>query len=263
MYPWELNPDLTQDRLVTLARAAVTTRNRAFAEADRAAGDTNWGLACKAHERLMHCLGHLAGGGEHPWLTVIRDGLYLMPRIDDVPVRVFRGTPDRPGSRHLDALRLEHERAQPARPQMAFDFMGGAVDDGTGPWYWLMAMETGDGGMVSRVVFFQANDAGETRYPWECPLVVEERAAVVAVEVAAPVLPVVVEAAAPPVVAALVAATPIATEAAPRSPSATLFGEEPAPPARGEGARGRGRRAGRGPSVAPQQAELWGAAAAE
>ena len=33
-----------------------------------------------------------------------------------------------------------------------------------------MAMETDAAGMVARVVFVQANDAGETRHPWECPL---------------------------------------------------------------------------------------------
>jgi hypothetical protein len=154
--------------LETLARVAVTTRNRAFAEADRAAGDTNWGLACKAHERLMHALSDLVHSGDKPWLALVRDGLYLMPLIEGVPVRLYRGAADRPSSRHLDALRLEHERWQATRSQMAFDFMAGATSDG--PWYWLMAMETDAAGIVTRVVYFQANDAGETRNPWECPL---------------------------------------------------------------------------------------------
>jgi hypothetical protein len=166
--PWELNPALVQDRLETLAHVAVGTRNQAFAEADRSAGDTNWGLACKAHERLMHALGDLVMRGHHPWLGLVRDGLYLMPLVDGVPVRLFRGAADRPSARHLDALRLEHERCHASAPQMTFDFMAGASADG--PWYWLMAMETNADGMVTRVVFFQANDAGETRHPWECSL---------------------------------------------------------------------------------------------
>ena len=168
LLPWDLTPVLTQDRLVALAGVAVATRNRAFAEADREAGDTNWGLACKAHERLMFALAKLTAGGEHPWLQIVREGLYLMPLIEGVPVRLYRGAADRPGSRHLDAVRLEYERSQPAQPQITFGFMGAGGDDG--PWYWLMAMETGPAGMVSRVVFVQANDAGETRHPWECPL---------------------------------------------------------------------------------------------
>jgi hypothetical protein len=166
--PWELTPALLQDRLETLARVAVSTRNRAFAEADRAAGDTNWGLACKAHERLMHALSELVNRGAHPWLGLVRDGLYVMPLVDGVPVRLYRGAADKPSSRHLDAVRLEHERWQANAPQMAFDFMSGVSSDG--PWYWLMAMETDANGMVTRVVFVQANDAGQTRHPWECPL---------------------------------------------------------------------------------------------
>lgn len=164
--PWDLTPVFEQHRLVTLAAVAVATRNRAFSEADREAGDTNWGLACKAHERLMCSLARLSG--EHPWLKVVREGLYVMPLIEDVPVRLYRGAPDRPGSRHLDAVRGEYERSKPAHSQMTFDFLASAADGG--PWYWLMAMETDAAGMVSRVVFIQANDAGETRHPWECPL---------------------------------------------------------------------------------------------
>ncbi len=260
MYPWELNPVLTEDRLVALARAAVSARNRAFAEADRAAGDTNWGLACKAHERLMFALGRLAHDGEHPWLSVTRDGLYLMPHIEDVAVKVYRGSVERIGSRHLDALRLEHERTEAARPQMAFGFMVGGEDDG-GPWYWLMAQETDEAGMVARVVYVQANDAGETRYPWECPFAVEERvepvvAAVPApVEAAVEVAPTVpVEA---PVVEAPVAAAPVA--------AGLVLTPVPAPePAPAAAANETGRkRAPRRARPAPQQAELWGAVGAE
>jgi hypothetical protein len=112
----------------------------------------------------MHALQKLAG--EHPWLTVIHEGLYVMPLVEGVPIRLYRGAPDRPGSRHLEAARLEHERSRTAESQMAFDFM---ADPAGGPWYWLMAMETGAEGRVCRVVFVQANDAGETRHAWECP----------------------------------------------------------------------------------------------
>jgi hypothetical protein len=231
--PWELNPVLEQDRLALLAHAAVATRNRAFAEADRAAGDTNWGLACKAHERLIHVLGTLAGSGEHPWLTVVRDGLYVMPHIDGVPVRLYRGAPDRPGARHLEALRLEHEHAQqPARPQMAFDFMDGSAG---GPWYWLMAMETDAAGMVTRVVFVQANDAGETRNAWECPLDKHEKHDEVE---PAP------------------ASEKRMVQAAAVAPAAVVADEG------GGGAPRRGRRSATKPA-APRQEALWGAIGAE
>ena len=252
MYPWELNPVLTEDRLVVLARVAVTARNRAFAEADRAAGDTNWGLACKAHERLMFALGRLAADGEHPWLTVTRDGLYLMPRVEDVPVKVFRGSANRPSTRSLDALRLEHERAQAAAPQMAFGFMVGGEDDG-GPWYWLVALETDEAGMVARAVYVQANDAGETRYPWTCPFALEEPAAEAEAVVPAPVDAV----AAAPVEA--VAAAPAQAEIAFEAPAAPAA----VPAAANETGRRRAPRRVRPVRPVAQQAELWGAVGAE
>lgn len=164
--PWDLNPALKRERLVTLARLIAETRNKVFAQADREAGDSNWGLACRAHERLGHALVRMAESGKHPWLTVSREGLYLMPRIDGLPIRAYRGAPDRPASRHLDALRAELERNPPK--QTAFSFMDAADQDG--PWLWLMALETDGFGQVARVTYLQANDAHETRNAWECPL---------------------------------------------------------------------------------------------
>jgi hypothetical protein len=164
--PWDVNPALKLERLVTLARLVAETRNKVFAAADREEGDTNWGLGCRAHERLGHALARLADAGKHPWLTVTREGLYLMPLIDGIPVRPYRGAPTKPGSRHLDAVRAEAERSQPK--QTAFSFMDGLEQDG--PWHWLMALETDATFKVVRVVYLQANEAGVTRHHWECPL---------------------------------------------------------------------------------------------
>jgi hypothetical protein len=164
--PWELNPALKRERLVLLARLVAENRNKVFAEADREAGDTNWGLACRAHERLGHALVRLAEAGKQPWLAVSREGLYLMPRIEGVPIRPYRGAPDRPASRHLDALRAELERNPPK--QVMFSFMDAADQDG--PWFWLMALETNETGQVSRVTYLQVNEANVTRHAWVCPL---------------------------------------------------------------------------------------------
>jgi hypothetical protein len=164
--PWDLQPALREERLVTLARLVAEVRNKVFAEADREAGDTNWGLACRAHERLGHALVRTASEGTYPWLSVSREGLYLMPLIDGIPVKPYRGAPQKPGSRNLDAVRGETSRSQPK--QTAFSFMDGLDTDG--PWFWLMALETDEAGRIAKVTFLQANEAGETRHPWVCPL---------------------------------------------------------------------------------------------
>ncbi|WP_437783652.1 hypothetical protein [Sorangium sp. So ce1097] len=166
--PWELNPVLQQSRLLLLAQTAVDVRNKAFSEANREEGDTSWGIGCKAHERFGHALCKLSESGKHPWLSVHRDGLFFMPHIEGIAVRVYRGPADRPSQRHLDAARIEHNRRSEPR-QMAFSFMGQATEP-DGPWFWMMAVETDVEGRALRAVFFQANEAGGTRNAWEAPV---------------------------------------------------------------------------------------------
>lgn len=166
--PWELNPALDQSRLLLLAQTAFDVRNKAFREANREEGDTSWGIGCKAHERFGHALCRLSESGNHPWLTVYRDGLYLMPHIEGVAVRVYRGPADKPSQRHLEAARSEHNRRSEPR-QMAFSFMGQEIEP-DGPWFWMMAIETDVEGRALRAVFFQANEAGGTRNAWEAPV---------------------------------------------------------------------------------------------
>ncbi|WP_437680156.1 hypothetical protein [Sorangium sp. So ce131] len=213
--PWELNPALDQSRLVLLAQTAVNVRNKAFSEANREEGDTSWGIGCKAHERLGHALCRLAESGKHPWLSVHRDGLYLMPLIEGVAVRVYRGPADKPSQRHLEAARIEHNRRSEPR-QMAFSFMG-QPDEPDGPWFWMMAIETDVEGRALRAVFFQANEAGGTRNAWEAPVELSAAPAVDAPAAAAP---------AP----AVDAATPAAAAPAPQ--------EKPTRPARPRAAAG-------------------------
>ncbi|MGZ3476252.1 MAG: hypothetical protein ACXWUG_20195, partial [Polyangiales bacterium] len=86
-----MDPSLKPRRLALLSQVAVETRNRAFDEANRSEGDTNWGLGCKAHERFCHALSQLAEGAESPWLRVRREGLSFTTMVESTPIRVYRG----------------------------------------------------------------------------------------------------------------------------------------------------------------------------
>jgi hypothetical protein len=168
VFPWDVDPALKSSRLLLLARLAVETRNTAIAEADREAGDTNWGIGCKAHERFAHAVTKLADTTERRWLRVHRDGLSFVSFIEGVAVRAYHGAADRPQARHVYAAQLETRTPVDPR-QMAFDF----VERHEAPedrWAWLMAMETDDEGNALRVVFFQANALGATRHAWIAPL---------------------------------------------------------------------------------------------
>lgn len=165
--PWEVEPVLKGRRLALLAQVAIETRNRAFAEANRDEGDTNWGLGCKAHERFCYALTQLAEGAESPWLRVRREGLSFTTFVEHVPVRVYRGSALRPPMRHVRSMAAE-ARTVDDRQLSLFGLLGEPPAETT-PWFWMMAVETFDDGRVQRVVFFQIEETGATRNHWEPP----------------------------------------------------------------------------------------------
>jgi hypothetical protein len=175
--PWDIDAALKPKRLVLLARAAVDTRNQALAEANREAGDTNWGIGCKAHERFAHSVAKLAETSERSWLRVHRDGLAFTSYVEGVAVRAFRGEADHPSARHVYAAQLESESEDEAfdKRQLALPFAWQPPpqpkeNDPAERWVWLMAVETDAEGRAVRVVFFQANALGHTRHRWIAPL---------------------------------------------------------------------------------------------
>lgn len=159
--PWEVEPVLKARRLQLLAQVAIETRNRAFSEANRGEGDTNWGLGCKAHERFCHALQHLAEGAESPWLRVRREGLSFTTFVEHLPVRVYRGSALRPPMRHVRAMAAERADGR------QLTLFGEAAPPNE--WFWMMAVETFDDGRVKRTSFFQVDESGATRNQWEPP----------------------------------------------------------------------------------------------
>ncbi|MGO8997610.1 MAG: hypothetical protein ACLQVI_30200 [Polyangiaceae bacterium] len=174
--PWDVDSPLKPKRLLLLARLAVETRAQALAEADREAGDTNWGIGCKAHERFAHAVAKLADSTERSWLRVHRDGLSFVSFIEGVAVRAYHGAADRPHARHVYAAQAESHREAVDPRQLALPFGHEAPAPGE-RWAWLMAVETDDEGRALRVVFFQANAAGATRYAWVAPVDIDGIAA--------------------------------------------------------------------------------------
>jgi hypothetical protein len=107
---------------------------------------------------------------------VHRDGLSFVSVVDGVAVRAYRGPADKPHARHVQAAQLESDREGAVDPrQLALPF-GLAEPAPVEKWAWLMAVETDVEGRAVRVVFFQANAAGETRNGWIAPLGGEEAA---------------------------------------------------------------------------------------
>jgi hypothetical protein len=171
--PWDVDAALKPKRLLLLAQLAVDVRNQALSEANRALGDTNWGIGCKAHERFVHAVEKLATGAERSWLRVHRDGLSFTSFVEGVAVKADRGEADHPHARHVYAAQHESDRETPKVDprQLSFGFeQPRAEEDPESKWVWLMAVETEADGRAVRVVFFQANALGQTRHRWVAPL---------------------------------------------------------------------------------------------
>src|SRR4051794_30743728 len=94
--PWDIDAGLKPHRLLILAHLAIDTRNQAFDEARPELGDTSWGIGCKAHERYVHAVSRLVDSGEHPWLSVHKDGLSFTSFVEGVAIRAYRGPSERP-----------------------------------------------------------------------------------------------------------------------------------------------------------------------
>jgi len=160
--PWELHPALTEERLAACARLLARGRADALALADPWAGDDPWSVGCRAYSFSRHQLRRAAESGRYAWLGVLDDTHHFVFLIEGVPVRFFRGDAEEPTRR---TLRQQEAEAQ----QLAL-----ALGDAAGPAEGLMfrlAVETGEGGVVSRVVFLALRgDEGRPECFWPVPL---------------------------------------------------------------------------------------------
>jgi len=109
------------------------------------------------------------------WLRTRRDNNFLLMRIDDVLIRIYRGDPEKPNER---ALRIG-QQLQGRLP--------GILDadvEATADWVWMLSYESipmpwnpkdmqSDSGLVASATLCQARSAGfnaETRFAWTRPI---------------------------------------------------------------------------------------------
>ena len=121
-YPWDYHPDLTEDRLKTVAAMIVEGRHTALERYDEEAGDNGWTLGCCAFQFGRARILRGVDGGDYPWLTAIDRTLQLIFKIGEVPVRIYKGEAEDPTDRttrrsfgevrQLEMLFPEHDVAR-------------------------------------------------------------------------------------------------------------------------------------------------------
>lgn len=157
--PWELHPALSEERLRVCARLLANARRDALAMASYELGDDAWSVGCRAYAFGRHRLARAASAGEYNWLGVLDESNAFVFLIEEVPVRFYRGQADEPTAR---MLRRHAEEAE----QLSL-----ALGDAAEGLVFRLAVETGEGGRVERVVFLALRgEAGEATCVWPVPL---------------------------------------------------------------------------------------------
>jgi hypothetical protein len=157
--PWELHPALTEDRLRVCARLLANARRDALAMASYELGDDPWSVGCRAYAFGKHRLARAASSGQHNWLGVLDESHAFVFLIEDVPVRFYRGLAEEPTAR---ALRRHAQEAE----QLTL-----ALGEAAEGLVFRLAVETGEGGRVERVVFLALRgEEGEAVCVWPVPL---------------------------------------------------------------------------------------------
>ncbi|MCB4824660.1 hypothetical protein [Roseicella aerolata] len=159
--PWDLHPALTEDRLSACARLLARGRADAVAMADPWAGDDAWSIGCRAYSFSRNRLRQAAEGGRYRWLGVLDETHHFVFMIEGVPVRFFRGDAEEPSKR---TLRQQESEAE----QLALALGDAGGSEGL---MFRLAVETGEGGEVTRVVFLALRgEAGHVECFWPIPL---------------------------------------------------------------------------------------------
>ncbi len=151
--PWDVHSGLTLDRLQTIARLLADIRERVSRHLEPEEGDLHFGMwvaGTTAHARTAYQITRMVLSGDFPWLSIVDSTMQFTFAIDRVPVRVFRGEPEKP-SRGAQKKSLLETMAQLTLFEMK-EMGGGDLD-----WQWRIAVEPEPTGEVFRITLVQVN----------------------------------------------------------------------------------------------------------
>jgi hypothetical protein len=153
--PWELNPELTEDRLKLIGKTIKEIRNKAISLYDPEEGDAPWSLGCRVYDRTINMLPKLIN---ESWFGYVKSNLYFVMLIEGTPIRFYRGNAECPPGRTLVRNSLERQHYQ----------MGLFGDDNE--WFWRIAVETDHDYQTLRITIAQYNDVGDFKNLYEIPI---------------------------------------------------------------------------------------------
>lgn len=99
MNPWEHNPALTRERLITIGQLIIDGRNDAIERFDPDKGCDGWTVGCEAFAFQKHQI--ILASERFEWLDILNPLMEFVFSIGGVPMRFYRGEPDEPHDRTL------------------------------------------------------------------------------------------------------------------------------------------------------------------
>ena len=159
MNPWDINPDLQQERLIQLANMLANVRADVVDLHNPALGDTKKSLGFRAYEcSRSHCIDK-AGRLGFEWLGVLTEDRRFTLKIGSIPVRFWKGEPEKLPSGKLlrspEALR-QIELFYPSKTDNML--------------IWFCVLNVNSKGLVDRAYFVGYTDFGEIAVNWQIPI---------------------------------------------------------------------------------------------
>lgn len=156
-FPWDFHPDLTHDRLVSVALLIAQGRNDALARHNPAVGDNGWTLGCSAFQFARYQIRGAAEAAGYDWLTIIDPTMQLIFKVGGVPFRFYKGEAGAPSDRTLRQTFSELR-------QLSFAF----GEEKAGDLAYRFAVETDDEGSITsiKVVGLRGEDPV---FSWDVP----------------------------------------------------------------------------------------------
>ncbi len=157
--PWEVNPDLTEDRLKKIASLIAQIRAEVLDLHDSELGDTKLVLGLRSYECCRMRIIKEDQANTWDWLSIVKPTGRFAFGIGNTPVRFAKSLPDELPNRLLitSPEALKQMSLLPAPPEDAF-------------LRWFFVIEVSSQRAVDNVYFVGYTESGEMPVMWQIPL---------------------------------------------------------------------------------------------
>lgn len=157
--PWNINKQLKNDRLITIAQILRTVRDGSVEEHNPKKGDGKWGLGTRVYERSLNIL--VKKSAKYEWLEIYKMNLFFIILIDGLPVRYFKGEVSSPPKKSLHSKYRYIEEAM----QLPFE-----EDEFLDDYLWRISVQPDEDGNTLSVFIAQYDNVGDNYNSYKIPL---------------------------------------------------------------------------------------------